>query len=910
MARMRRGKGAEDRFSDVPFITDWRDTTRVFDDLDHVEKVDDLPRMLDQWRQEPFGPGEGGVEAAVGRVETAEAAVLSVLARHARAVCRISVPPGPYTDFRGLPADESAWTGTGFLVSRNLLLTNHHVLNSVAVAEAATAEFDFQVSESDLLDGPPDETPAATVFRLNPRRLFVTSSMQDLDFSFVWIEAAAAEAFGTIRMTRGSFVVRQTEPVYIVHHPNGDPKQVSLDDTEVLSMNAAALLYAADTEGGSSGAPVFCKRGRLVGLHHAWRSTQAAKTLYPTLTGRLNDGTFTDVVNEGIKLAAMAIDLERRIAAGGEDASAAATVLAAFGGSDTLTGLFGSLGRHGADAGDDGALPAYQQVLQVYRGREMDIDVGAWNVAWFDREHSVPGKCDFVAKVITDLNLDIWTLIDVSPKAVTALVAMLQAQYNQEYRVAFSDPGAPGDAPGTAVMWRPNVVEGESVAWPEEIDRLLRQSSSETPPVGAVGGPIFNRYPGLFRFRLQSDTKAFEIFLVPLHLEAQAEGSLRRRLASKVLSHAVQRMIEAGGAERDWLLLGDVNATLAREDFRPLVARGFAPLSAADEANGAFTYLKSPRRSLLEKIFVSENLSRQIDQKQFFIVPTDRSVGRFVSGIADQRPIATRLALADLPETAPGEAGPTAAPADEDAAFAALLTAAGLDHAPPTTPAPPPASAAPADWVTAGLTKTEFLRANGPRLAREIAAINAGAGAGAVPLTAEDVAAVFMAEAGIAASGRLDPGFVHSNGEHGLLPLPDNIAFWIGPGAPAHDAPMLVEANLRAYLAYLAALKSKPVKTLGARRLYPDLFREPGIAGRPDRGAKLLAGVVHGYFWEGNYADRTVPLEYLLAGFGADVALGPLLAQTGYVHAGKPLLDGRQRNLEAGLALAGALAST
>ncbi len=903
MARRRRGASSEERSSDVPFIADWRGTGD-FNDLDHVEKVDDLSRMLDGWRLEPIAPGEGGVEAAVGRVETADAAVLSVLARHARAVCRISVPPGPYYDYENVPAD-GGWTGTGFLVGQNLLLTNHHVLNSLAVAEAATAEFDYQVSERDLLDGPPDDTPSAKVFRLNPRRLFVTSGMRDLDYSFVWIETAAAEDFGSIRMTRGSFVVRQTEPVYIVHHPNGDPKQVSLDDTEVLSMNSAALLYAADTEGGSSGAPVFCRRGRLVGLHHAWHSTQAAKARFPMLTGRLNDGTFTDVVNEGIKLSAMAIDLERRIAAGGKDATAAATVLTAFAGSDTLTGLFGSLGRHAKGEVAEGAVrSAYEQVVQVYAAREMDIDVGAWNVAWFNRDHDKAAKRDLVAKIVTDLNLDIWVLVDVSPEAVAALVDTLQAQYHQEYRFSVFEPDEAGERPCTAVLWRPNVVEGASVDWPEDIDRLLRESSREATGPEAVQGPIFNRYPGLFRFRLRSETKDFDFFLVPLHLRSEGEGSLRRRLASKVLSFAVQRMIERQGADRDWLLLGDVTATLASESVAPLVARGFTPLSAADQESGAFTYLKSPQRSLIDNIFVSENLSGDIAQEQFFIVPTDRSVGRFLSDVAEHRPIALRLALADLPAAAPGEPTPRAAPADENAAFTALLATAGL------AAAPAPVRAPAGDWVTAGLTKVEFLKANGSKLAREIARVNAASGTAetALHLTAEDVAAVFMAEAGIGASGRLDPGFVHSNGEHGLLPLPDNIAFWIGPGAPAHDAPMPVEANIRAYLAYLSALKTKPVKRDGERTLYPDLFREPGIAGQPDRGAKLLAGVVHGYFWGGNYADGAVPLEHLIEGFRTDVALGPLLARTGYVHAGKPLLDGRQRNLETGLAFASALA--
>ncbi|MEM9589600.1 MAG: trypsin-like peptidase domain-containing protein, partial [Planctomycetota bacterium] len=217
-----------------------------------------------------------------------------------------------------------------------------------------------------------------------PERLFITSPFEDFDYTFVWIESAAAEQFGTIQMTRGSFLIRQTEPTFILHHPDGSPQKASVDDTELLSVNSSFLLYAADTEGGSSGSPVFNKHGQLTGLHHAWWPIQTLKSEFPNLTGRLNNGNFTGHANEGIKLAAIAIDLERHIASGNEKARDAATVLQAFDGSDTLTGMFGSLGR---DRGDETA-PAYEKVVTVYQGREQDIDIGAWNIEWLNRDHA------------------------------------------------------------------------------------------------------------------------------------------------------------------------------------------------------------------------------------------------------------------------------------------------------------------------------------------------------------------------------------------------------------------------------------------------------------------------------------------------------------------------------------------
>lgn len=890
--------------TEIDFVADWSDQ-RVFSDLKQVAKVDDPSKMLDQWRLKPIAPGTGGAEATVGQLDMVNASLLTLLAEHSRSVCRLVVPGGAYPNYLGHPAIQG-WYGTGFLVSPNILLTNHHVLNSIEVAKAARAEFNYQIAQHDLVDGPPDSAPSAVTFQLNPDRLFLTSKMGDFDYTFVWIEAAAAQQFGSITMTRGSFTVRQTEPTYIIHHPGGAPKQASLDDTEVLSINSSAVLYAADTAGGSSGAPVFCKRGRLVALHHAWRSTAAIKAMFPTLTGRLNDGGFTNVVNEGIKLSAIAIDLEGKTASGGAEASAAATVLSAFRGSDTMTGLFGSLGRHRAGDRESTGPSAYEQVVQVYQGSEMDIDIGAWNIEWFNREFTDERKLDRVATIITDLNLDIWALVEVSPDAVKALVERLRKKFRQEYHAAFSEPDAKTGKQTTAVLWRPNVVEGAREDWPADLDALFKLDSRDDLPFEAVHGKIFNRYPGLFRFKLKSEAKAFDFYLVPLHLKAMSEGSQRRRLASKALSYAVTQMVETHGKDADWVLLGDANATLASQDFDPLVAGGFTPLSASDEANGAFTYLKAPYKSLIDNIFVSANMSKVVDEENFYIVATDRAVSRFVQDTSDHRPIAMRLSLSDLPDaTAPGGQAGTA---NMDDAFDQMLSYAGLAASAPDRGAAPmrAESGGAQSWLVGDRDKIAFFNDNKTALVNTIAAVNAALpsrfGTSAMLLTLEDVAVVYMAEAGFTA-GKIDPGFIHSNGEFGLFPLPSNIDFWVGSGAPAFNLPMTLDDNIRLYLAYLAALKNKPVKTVAGRTLYPDLFNEPGIAGNAARQAKMLAGVVHGYFFSGNFSDGVVPTQDILQGYVADTPLGPLMANTTYVHAGKPLMDGRQANMEDALRL-------
>lgn len=597
----------------TPFIEEVNPAEGPFSDVGAKGGVDDPSKMLRGWT----------LEAAVGRYITSPASLLQILAQRERAVAIVTAEGIDYS------GSEGRWSGTGFLVGPNLFLTNHHVLNSASVARSAKVEFNYAISPENLLLGNAARPRATQAFTLDPGRLFVTSPAKDgLDYTFVWIENAAHTAFGSIPMERSSFTVDEGSQAFVIHHPDGRPKEVSLDDTDIIGIKTRIIHYTSDTMRGSSGAPVFDHRGRLIALHHASRDERV----------QLPDGSWTEVVNEGIKIAAIALDLENKMRSGGADASHAETVLREIGGSDTMSGFFGGLGR---DVPADRVRP--EAVVDTYRGTDQDIDIGFWNIEWLATRWTDDRKLNGAARIIADLNLDAWGLSEVSPKGVRALVQRIAEIYGDRYEYGFSEPDAADGKQSTAMIWKKSSLSGKTIAWPSTVEPLLRRRSDNSGTAfEAVHGKIFDRYPGLFRFSTAGDMPEYAFHVVPLHLKAMDEGSLRRRLASRILARAVEDLTRETGL--DVILGGDMNAPLASNDFKTLEDAGFAVLGAQDEREGAFTYLKGPQ-SAIDNVFLSPGMKQTVGSVDYFIVAKDRSMSEFIDNVSDHRPIAMRLSL-------------------------------------------------------------------------------------------------------------------------------------------------------------------------------------------------------------------------------------------------------------------------
>ena len=147
--------------------------------------------------------------------------------------------------------------GSGFLIaSRNFIMTNNHVLPDMQTARVSIAEFDY------------DEDDILYPVTLDPDRFFMTD--QDLDFTIVACDPTPLpESIEAIPLLRDPDTITRNERANIIQHPRGRKKEISLHDNKINYVYDVTIRYSADTEGGSSGSPVFNNQWNLVALHQA-----------------------------------------------------------------------------------------------------------------------------------------------------------------------------------------------------------------------------------------------------------------------------------------------------------------------------------------------------------------------------------------------------------------------------------------------------------------------------------------------------------------------------------------------------------------------------------------------------------------------------------------------------------------
>ncbi|MFD1794922.1 trypsin-like peptidase domain-containing protein [Paracoccus aurantiacus] len=846
----------------VDFFSNWQN--EPFSRLDGNPSIHRPQKMLEGW-------GEAdGFEARVGIRNLIDASLLDLLAHYRRAVCRITWRG---TNFRGLSGDNS---GTGFLVGPNLLLTNNHVLHSAEAATLAKLDFEYERTTEQLLRlEDPAEGPRSEL-RLAPERLFITSSATDgLDYTFVRLAADAPHGYGFIPMSRGSFTGRPFEPVFLIHHPNGDYKQASVDDTEILNVDVGLLLYAADTETGSSGAPVLTRQGKLCALHHASCDRQQMDLRHAARERQLQDGGDYRVANEGIMISAIANDLERRLGGGGADHTAIREVLTHFRDIDTLVGPYGVRGR--LTTVESGyASAGVDTVVRAINATGQDLDIAVWNMEWLHALRHDQATLRRIATVFADMTQDIWIMDSISPESTRQMLASLREQFGQSYECVFAEDEIHPAQPGTAIVYNRETVEVERLVWPDEVAKLWRLRAQQDMALQNLSGPIFPSFPACFRVTALQRSEPASIRLLPLFIGEKINAALRRAVAARVIDRIIEIFGEIVDISEDWLVFGDTNTPLRQSRLLALQDLGFRPIISFDRERGGVTYLVGQRR-VLSHLYVPKGMEAVGDDGEYITTVDCAFDGKFIDSLTGTSPFGIRVALLE-----------PAMLSDMDRAeryvrhySAPHLIAQG--------------DAVAEDWEWHGLGRQGFVTRNRDGLVRVVEQTNAALNApGDQQLTLLDLVTLIFCE------GNFDDG---PPSEGGVMPLPQRLSLWLGDAAPAHDARLTALENVALYARYLGQLKNRAARRTGWGSLYRDLFRADGIAGHPARQAALLAGVVQGCFLAENYPSGREPdIAALLDGYRTDQTLQQILRGSGYVHDATGMLQTRQAHIEAAIA--------
>jgi hypothetical protein len=198
--------------------------------------------------------------------------------------------------------------GTGFLVGRNYLLTNNHVLSNPEAAKDFIARFGYDRSanlDDNNLDFPPvDYELDSSSFAFSPPNeldytlIKVKSGKTDLKRGLTLTEAG--DNFGWLPLFEDDALIapplsKETlkkdgslmdnlaqdlktvadlfglsgEPVNIIQHPRGRAKEIVFYSNRVQKISPKYIQYEADTDLGSSGSPVLNRQWQTVALHHA-----------------------------------------------------------------------------------------------------------------------------------------------------------------------------------------------------------------------------------------------------------------------------------------------------------------------------------------------------------------------------------------------------------------------------------------------------------------------------------------------------------------------------------------------------------------------------------------------------------------------------------------------------------------
>jgi endonuclease G len=296
----------QDTLSDEAFITEL-DPELIKGNL--LSEVANLKKRKGMIEKEGKEPSNFAYERAIGINDSVYSNFVDLLSDAKKKVGRISCK-------RGI---KEIGCATGFMVSQNLMLTNWHVFKTRESVENSEIQFFYELDRNGNRGG-------SIQFKLRPDQFYYSN--KDLDYCFIAVEDKDVSAQHSLEQISYLFLDRglgkigteEKECLNIVHHPNGDYKQLSIRENLFVRITPTTIWYECDTAPGSSGSPVFNDQWQVVALHHmgVGRKNEAGQyvdkngEIIEPVGGKIDERKVVWLANEGIRISVILDDLFSR----------------------------------------------------------------------------------------------------------------------------------------------------------------------------------------------------------------------------------------------------------------------------------------------------------------------------------------------------------------------------------------------------------------------------------------------------------------------------------------------------------------------------------------------------------------------------------------------------------------------
>jgi hypothetical protein len=163
--------------------------------------------------------------------------------------------------------DPAIYLGTGWLLTQQLVITNHHVINARGNNEPDAGKNDFSLQAGDAIAEFDFNTDNINGQLFKAAKL--EASDQQLDYAIIRLEQVLDRQ--PLSLFPQKIEVSEIIPqvVNIIQHPRGYAKKVALRNNHIFDTPYPRVRYFTATDGGSSGSAVFDDKWQVIALHRA-----------------------------------------------------------------------------------------------------------------------------------------------------------------------------------------------------------------------------------------------------------------------------------------------------------------------------------------------------------------------------------------------------------------------------------------------------------------------------------------------------------------------------------------------------------------------------------------------------------------------------------------------------------------